>query len=174
VFDVPREQVRVCVFLSEVKAQRLAVRLRQQSHVGALAVNFSKLLARRLPPLLRGKRRRRLRIVHPSVAPGAAAGAVLDRLPSIVPDTFIAKVQEWMVAAFSEFAKTQSERFLAAAEQPADGVTLVFTLERPPGLKELGQLFGDKAAVAANVAETIAKGAAPAVRVDALAGFKCE
>ena len=46
---LPQDLVRVCVFLSEVKAQRLAVRLRQQSHAGSLTVAFTKLLSRRLP-----------------------------------------------------------------------------------------------------------------------------
>ncbi len=64
IVDVPRDQVRVGVFLSEVKAQRLAVRLRQQSHIGSLAVGFQKLLERRLPHILHGRRPRRLRIVH--------------------------------------------------------------------------------------------------------------
>ena len=92
ILDAVRGQVRVCVFLSEVKAQRLAVRLRQQAHVGSLVVGFHKLLGRRLPSILHGRRPRRLRIVHPSVPPGAASAVVLDRLPGIVPQVFIAKM----------------------------------------------------------------------------------
>ncbi|MCI0421649.1 MAG: hypothetical protein L0312_20890, partial [Acidobacteria bacterium] len=32
--DGPQDQIRVCIFMSEVKAQKLAVRLRQQAHAG--------------------------------------------------------------------------------------------------------------------------------------------
>ena len=44
--DLPQDQIRVCVYLSEVKAQKLAVRMRQQSHAGALTVHFDKFVAR--------------------------------------------------------------------------------------------------------------------------------
>jgi hypothetical protein len=172
ILDVPRDQVRVGVFLSEVKAHRLAVRLRQQTHVGSLAVAFQKLLGRRLPHILHGRRPRRLRIVHAAVAPGAPTGAALAGLPAIVPQIFITKLQEWLTGAFSEFAKTQAQKFLAASEDPVDGVTLMFTIDHPPGLKEMGHLLGQKGAAANGAAESIAKGAPPTVRVDALPGHK--
>jgi len=172
VLDTVRDEARVNVFLSEVKAQRLAVRLRQQSHVGSLAVAFQKLLGRRLPHILHGRRRRRLRIVHPNVAPGLSSATVLDRLPAIVPQAFIAKMQEWLVGAFSEFAKTQAQKFLAASENPADGVTLVFTIANPPGLKEIAQLIGGKGPATADVAGSISTGTPPPVRVEAVPGHK--
>jgi hypothetical protein len=175
ILDIPRDQIRLCVFLSEVKAQRLAVKLRQQSHVGTMAVAFKKLLGRRLPPILRGKRPRRLRIVHPGVAPGVAPGAVLQRLPAIVPEVFISKLQEWLVAAFAEFGKTQWQKLLAASEAPADGMTLTFTIQQPAGLKEIGGLLAQTTAPGgAAIAETIAKGSPPAVRVDVFPGYKCD
>ena len=103
-----KDQIRVCVYLSEVKAQQLAVRLRQQSHAGSVAVGFNKFVARRLPRILHGHRPRRLRIVHPGIPPGQSPASVLQRLPGIVPQAFIAKMQEWLVHGFSEFIKTQS------------------------------------------------------------------
>jgi hypothetical protein len=172
VLDTVRDEARVAVFLSEVKAQRLAVRLRQQSHVGSLAVGFHRLLGRRLPHILHGRRPRRLRIVHPSVAPGASVVQVLGRMPTIVPQAFIVKMQEWLVGAFSEFAKTQAQKFLEASENPADGVTLVFTIASPPGLKEIGELIGGKGPAAPDIAATISKATAPSVRVEAVAGQK--
>jgi hypothetical protein len=174
ILDTPRDQVRVCLFFSEVKAQRLAVRLRQQSHVGALAVAFQKLLGRRLPHILHGRRGRRLRIVHPSVPPGAAPATVVQGLPAAVPQAFITKMQEWLVAAFSEFAKTQAQTFLAAAQDPADGVTLVFTIEQPPGLKGIDDALAGKGAAAQAIAESIMKGSPPTVRVAAFSGRKCD
>jgi hypothetical protein len=169
--DTMRDQVRVSVFLSEVKAQRLAVRLRQQSHAGALAVGFHKLLARRLPPILHGRRPRRLRIVHPAVPPGGASATVLGRLPAIVPQVLIAKLQHWLVEAFSEFGKTQAQKFLSASEDPADGVTLVFTVDQPPGLKAIGALLAGKGSPA-DVAGSLATGARPPIRVDAFPGYR--
>ena len=171
--DNTKDVVRVCVFLSEVKAQRLAVRLRQQSHAGTLTVAFHKLLGRRLPPILHGKRRKRLKIVNTAVPPGSAADSYLGRLPTIVPPAFVARLKEWLVQGFAEFIKTQSQKFIAAAEDPADGVTLDFTIENPPGLRELGRALAEKGASSAQVAETVAKGSKPTVRVEAHSGHKC-
>jgi hypothetical protein len=89
-----------------------------------------------------------------------------------VPQVFIAKLQEWLTTAFTEFAKTQAQNFLKASEDPADGVTLVFTMPHPPGLKEIGQLLAQQGAGAAAVADVIAKGTPPAVRVEAFPGHK--
>jgi hypothetical protein len=174
ILDAPRDELRVCVFFSEVKAQRLAVRLRQQSHIGSIAVGFHKLLGRRLPHILHGQRPRRLRIVHPGVAPGAGSAGALARLPAIVPHVFVAKVQEWLTAAFTEFGRTQAQKFLAASEDPADGVTLVFTIEHPPGLKEIDRVLAQPGAAPTDVAASIAKAAAPSVRVDVFPGHKCD
>ncbi len=118
IIDAPNDQIRVLVFLSEVKTQRLAVRLRQQTHAGAIAVQFQKLLAKRLPPILHGRRPTRLRIVHPGVAPGADNQAVLGRLPALVPPAFVARLQEWLTAAFADFVKNNSAKLLAASEDP--------------------------------------------------------
>jgi hypothetical protein len=171
--DHTQDLIRICIFLSEVKAQRLAVRLRQQSHAGSLTVGFHKLLSRRLPPILHGKRRKRLKIVHTAVPPGSASDSYLGRLPTIVPPAFVTRLQEWLVQAFAEFVKTQSQKFISAAEDPADGVTLEFIIEHPPGLKELGQALAEKGASGAQIAETVAKGGRPTVRVEAHSGHKC-
>ncbi len=168
--DSTRDEARVRVYFSEVKAQRLAVRLRQQSHAGSLAVAFTRMLARALPPILRGTRPRRFRLVHQGVAPGDRAA--LSQLPAAVPPVFVTKMQEWLVAAFAEFAKAGAQTFLAAAEDPADGVSLIFTIAQPPGLKAIAQAIAQKGGAPADVAEAIGKAAAPAVRVEAFAGLK--
>jgi hypothetical protein len=87
---------------------------------------------------------------------------------------FIAKLQEWLVQGFAEFIKTQTDKILAATEDPADGVTLRFTVENPPGLKELGQSFIDKGPSSTAVAETISKGGPPTVRVEIVPGHQCD
>jgi hypothetical protein len=136
-----------------------------------MAVQFHKLLSRRLAPLVQGRRSRRLRIVHADVTPGAASTA-LDRLPPIVRQTFVTKMGEWLTSAFTEFAKTQAATFLAASEAPADGVTLAFRIEQPPGLKEIGQLLSEKGPAPTGLAERIARSASPSVRVEAFPGYK--
>ena len=129
--DAPQDQIRVCIYISEVKAQKLAVRLRQQSHAGTLTVSFSKIVARRLPVSCRGTGPGGFGSYTPKYNQDNPLRAVLQKLPALVPQVFITKMQEWLVHGFSEFIKTQSPKFLAATEDPADGVTLRFTIEHP-------------------------------------------
>ena len=56
---------------------------------------------------------------------------------------------------------------------PAEGVTLRFTIEHPPGLKEFCQALVEKGPAASSVASAIATGTAPTVRVEAVAGHRC-
>jgi hypothetical protein len=172
--DGPQDQIRVCIYLSEVKAQKLAVRLRQPSHAGSLTVSFNKFVARRLSRILHGQQPRRLRIVNASMAPGQSPEAVLQKLPGIVPQAFITKLQEWLVHGFSEFIKTRAQQFLAATEDLADGVTLRFTIEHPQGLKELNQALVEKGPSGSQVAETIGAGSRPNIHVDIFPGHTCD
>ncbi len=176
--DFPRDQIRVCVFLSEVKAQRLAVRLRQQAHAGAIAAGFDRLLTLRLPDVLSGRRGARLRLVHPGAAAGPTSADAFRRLPAAVSPAFVGAVQGWLVQGFAEFVKGSAPQFLAASEDPADGVTLAFTIERPPGLAAVGDALGSggtsgSAAGTAGATPAPAAGS-PTVGVEARPGRRCD
>jgi len=114
VLDSAKDEVRVRIFLSEVKAQRLAVRLRRQSHAGTVAAGFQKYIGRRLP-------------------------MALPQVPGDVTEILISRLQESLVGAFAEFVKGQAQRIIAASEDTADGITLKFTISRFPGLQQLGK-----------------------------------
>lgn len=171
--DVPRKEVRLCLFLSEVKAQRLAVRLRRQSHPGAIAAGFSAWVGRRLAPVLRGERPTHVQVVHPGVAQGDALGAVLRGLPADATAALAAKLQEHVVGAFGELVKGQAQRIVAAAEDTADGITIRFTVAQPAGLDLVGQALVP-GGTAAGLAEAIRGGAKAEVRVDVAPGYRCD
>ena len=137
--DCPKDEIRIRIFLSEVKAQRLAVQLRRQSHPGTGATWFQKYVGRRLPPILRGERLSRIRLIQPGLPPGESLGTALKRLPPEVSVALTAKLQESVVSAFAEFVKTEAQRFITATEDTADGVTLKFTIVRLPGLQLIGK-----------------------------------
>jgi hypothetical protein len=129
--------------------------------------------ARRLQRILHGALPKRLRIIHPGIPPGQTPASTLQKLPAMVPQVFIGKLQEWLVLGFSEFVKTQAQQFLAAAQDPSDGVTLKLTVEHPPGLRELAQALVEKAP-GSKVAEALTKGGPPNVRTEVLPGHKCD
>jgi hypothetical protein len=171
--DAVQDQVRVCAFLSEVKAQRLASRLRQPSSLGSISAGFHRAIGRRLRYIFRGLAPKRLHIVHAGMRPGQSPALGLQNLPPNATKAFVEKLQAWLVPAFAEFIKTQAPRVIKATEDAANGITFAFTLEHPPGLKPLGQALVERGASGSAIAEAIFKGTAPTVRVDVHAGHRC-
>lgn len=171
--DRPQDHVRVCVFVSEVKAQKLAQRLRDASALGSVSTAFQRWMGRRLERIFLGAAHGRLRVVDAALRPGAGTDAALANLPLAVRQAFMARLHEWLVRGFADFAKTQAQRFLAATEDAADGVTLRFVVEHPQGLKDFVQALVERGAPASAVAATIAGAAAPTVRVDVFPGHRC-
>ena len=68
-------------------------------------------------------------------------------------------------------SRRSRRQFLAATEDPADGVTLRFTIEHPQGLKELGQALVEKGPAGSKIAETIGKASQPNIRVEVFPGI---
>jgi hypothetical protein len=169
--DFPKDQIRVLVFFSEVAAQRLAVRLRRQSHPGAIAAKFEKYINRRLSAIMRGRRLGRVHIIQPGIQGGDAHGEALRRLPSDVIAALTQKLEQAVVKAFAAFVKDQAQRIITAADDTADGVTLTFTITGAAGLQQVGKMLASGAA-ASGLAETIMQGAPPNVSVEAEPGFK--
>lgn len=173
VLDMVKDEVRACVFISEVKAQKLAVQLRQQSGAGAtsagpLASRFQRWLQRRLWHLFFGQARHRLRIVHAALPPGQPAATRATRLPQATALPFARGLQTWLVQGFAEAVRTQAQAILKATEDPADGITLTFTVAAPPGLKGLADVLAGKPAAPATAAA-----AAPTVTVTVAPGHAC-
>jgi hypothetical protein len=170
--DSVQDQVRVHVFISEVKAQKLAVRLREASNLGLITAGFQRAISNRLGRIFSGQAPARLQVVNAAMRPGQSPALALQNLPPIATQTFVAKLQAWLLQAFAQFIKTQAPRVIAATEDTPEGITLSFTLEHPPGLKALGQAMVERGAAGSAIAEAIAKGAAPTTRVEVFAGHR--
>ena len=142
ILDFPKNEIRVYQFLSEIRAQETAVKLRLHAHIGMVTTRLRQLLERGLRKALAGAFGR-LKIVHEAVTPDQWSGA-LRRLPSLVPQVLLGQLTEWVVKGLSDYLKQRTEEFVKAAEDTADGVTLVITLGNPPGLPQLRQALKGK------------------------------
>ena len=171
--DGVQDQARLCVFISEVKAQKLAASLRQSANLGQLAAGFQRTIGKRIAGIFRGQAPRRLRIVHAGLKPGQSRAQALRNLPPVAAQAFVGKLQGWLTQAFADFVKGQGQRIIAATEDAADGITLLFTIEHPPGLKALGQALAERGAAGSVIADAVSGGAAPTVRVEVHAGRRC-
>ena len=142
ILDFPKNEARIYLFLSEIRAQEITVTLRQNGYIGRVTAGLHKAIERGLHRAFRGSPRR-LKIIHEAVTPGKWAEA-FQRLPSIVPQILKGRLVEWTIKALTDHLKQHTQEFVKAAEDTADGVTLIITLENPPGFPQLSQALKAK------------------------------
>jgi hypothetical protein len=169
VLDFPKNEARVYLFLSEIRAQELAVKLRQHAHVGTAITRLRQPIQRGMNKAFSGHPKR-LKLIHEAVVPGKWEEA-LKRLPSVVHQAFKGRLVEWVMKGLAEQLKQRADEFLKAAEDTADGVTLVITLESPPGFPELRQALKAKGISPNSV--KLPEGT-PTVKITISAGYKHE
>jgi hypothetical protein len=170
ILDFPKNEARIYLFLSEIRAQEIAVKLRQRAHTGAVAARLHRFVERGLGGALTTGALGRLKILHPTVLPGQWAGA-LRRLPSVVQQILVGRLSEWTVRSLSDYLNQRGEEFVKAAEDTADGVTLIIALENPPGFGQLRQVLGGKAL---SFADLKMSDGAPTVKVKVVPGYAHE
>jgi hypothetical protein len=169
VLDFPKNEIRLRLFLSEIRAQELAVKLRQHAHIGAAVAQLQRYLDRGLRSSLTGAFAR-LKLVHEAVTPDLWVAA-LRRLPSIVPQMLRSRLQEWALSALADYLKRQPQEFIQAAEDTADGVTLLLTIGSPPGFPQLREALKGRAL---SLADLKLSGTKPSVKVQAVPGHADE
>jgi hypothetical protein len=90
------------------------------------------------------------------------------RLPAFVPHTLAARLKGWILKALSDQLKQQAQQFIAASEEPADGVTLVITIASPPGFAQVRDALKGKLSSLASLGIS---GGAPNVSLKILPGY---
>jgi len=169
ILDFPKNEIRVRLFLSEIRAQEIGVKLRQHAHIGTVTARLGRIVEQGLRRALIGGFSR-LKIVHEAVMPNQWVNA-LQRLPSLVPQVLMGRLQEWILKGLADHLKQRAEEFIKAAEDTADGVTLVIILGNPPGFPLLRQALKGKVLSPASL--KMADGA-PAVTITVAPGYSHE
>jgi hypothetical protein len=141
--DFRGNQIRVSLYLSEVRAQELAVKLRQRVHLGAVMTSLGRILERGIQTAL-ARGLGRVKIIHEALIPGEWSDA-LRRLPSLVPRVLAGRLQEWVLRAIADHLRQHAQQFLTAADDQREGVTLHVIVAMPPGFAQLGQALRGKA-----------------------------
>ncbi len=142
ILNFPRNEIEVRLFLSEIRAQEIAVKLRQHTHIGTVTARLQRPIKRGLHRALSGSSGR-LKIIHEAVTPDQWS-SVFQRLPSLVPRILLGRLNEWVLKGISDHLKQHSEAFIQAASDTADGVTFVVIVENPPGFPQLRQALKEK------------------------------
>jgi hypothetical protein len=142
IFDFPKNEIRVFLFLSEIRAQEVAVKHRHQARSGAMTARLRGFIAAALRSALTGKFGR-LKIIHEAVMPNRKPAA-LRRLPPVMTEVLFVSLQGWILKALVDYSKRHAQEFIKAAEDRAEGVTFVINLSNPPGFPQLRQALKGK------------------------------
>ncbi len=142
--DFPRNQIRVYIFLSEAASQEIATMLRQRAPVGAVHSRLNTEYGRDLNAALSGKTNRHVKVVHEAILPEQffGLGKAVKRVHPMSLQRLRKKLRWWLRQRLAEYLQQQTQKFIAATENTADGVTLVVTFTSPPGLSSLRGVVG--------------------------------
>jgi hypothetical protein len=166
--DFPHDQIKVNLFLSEAVAQAIAVKLRQKASIGTVMPHLSAVYEPRVKKILTGKHHSHLKTIHGKVPPKGSRGRALSRLPQAVRELLGKNLIEWLGKNLTTYLQQKSADFIAATENPADGVTLKIAFTNPPGFAHLRKIWRGESV---NIQEMQAKGGVPDANIQVIPGF---
>ncbi len=101
--------------------------------MGMVMASLKFIFEYKLKTALSGSMYGHVKIVHGAVTPEQSRGSALKLLPEMVRENLTQKLIEWLGLYLSKNLQERGQEFIAATENLADGVTLVVTLNNPPG-----------------------------------------
>ena len=114
-----------------------------------------------------------MRILSEELPQEQLFGNVLGRVTDDLKKLLARKVSDWVGKGFADYIQARAAEFLAATEDPADGVTVVVTIVNPPGAPTVRKLLRGNVGVGDIVGglESVFKGD-PKVGIQAVPGFR--
>jgi hypothetical protein len=170
--DFPKDEFRVFAYLSEADAQDIASKLRKRDLTAAI-IAAKKLYEAGLSTALSGDITRHVKILSEELPQEQLFGNLLGRLTDQIKTLLAKKMSQLAGKAFADYVQSRAAEFIAATENPADGVTLVATIVHPPGAPLVRKLLKGSIGVGDVVGgiESVFKGD-PAVGLQSVAGFR--
>lgn len=172
--DVKAGQLVLAVYLSEAQAQAVASQLRKKQPIASTLAALRAVYQSSLHSLITPAGRRRVRIVAETNEMSAAEKQFIH-LPGIkTPRELIGDLLvRWTRRSLAADLERQREAFVAATAAPEDGVTLLVTLTKPPGLATLGQLMRGRVSLRAlSDAQGLLKAKPPTSRLEIVPGYR--
>ncbi len=130
--DFRRDEYRVFVYLSETDAQEIAAKIRSRD-LTAVLVMARRVYESGVGVALGGDIKRHVKVLGETPAPHRLVGVDLKQLAAGVKERVIKEVVNWVGQALAEYLEAGAGEFVAAVDNPADGVTVVVHILNPPG-----------------------------------------
>jgi hypothetical protein len=164
--DFRKDEFRVFVYLSERDAQEVAARIRTRDLTAALVL-AKRVYESGVRVALGGDIKRHVKILSETPPQEQLFGLNLKQLAAGLRERLTREVVNWVGQALAEYLKAGAGELVAAADNPADGVTIVVHILNPPGaplvrrllhgegigagdLKDVGALFQGKPKLSVN------------------------
>jgi hypothetical protein len=170
--DFAKDEYRVFVYLGESDAQQIAAKVRARDTTAAL-VAVRKIYEAGVASALGGDIPRHVKIVAEALPQEQLVGTVVRRLTDRVRQVLAKKVAAWVGGGIADHLSARAADFLAATEDPKQGVTIVATIVNPPGAPLARKLVRSESLGAGALAdiESAFKGQ-PKVTVATVSGFR--
>jgi hypothetical protein len=170
--DFPKDEFRVFVYLSESDAQEIATKIRKQDLTSVLVL-AKRVYETGVNVALGGDIQRHVKILTESLPQEELFGKQLRQLADHVKKQLMKKVVDWIGKGFVDYLKAGAGEFVAASEDPTDGVTVVVQIGNPPGAPLVRRLLrGESLGLSAlGDAGSLFKGE-PKLTVKTVAGFR--
>jgi hypothetical protein len=149
-------------------AQVIAVKLRQKVSIGTVMTHLNKIYEPRVKKILTGKHHSHLKTIHGKVPPKKSRGRIFRRLPQMLRENLSKMLIKWLGQNLTTYLQQKSQDFIAATENPADGVTLKIVFTNPPGFAHLRKILRGESV---NIKELQAKGGMLDANIQVVPGF---
>jgi hypothetical protein len=143
VLDFPKHEIRVCLFLSEADAQKLASQVRQKAPLPTLLATLKSFYDSMLKQVT-DHPRSVLRIIHESAPVESMESPMISTIVQTLGRSLVEKGREWLLDAVKRELETRAEPFVAELErvtaEEADGVTIRIVFQAPI-MEKIRRLF---------------------------------
>ena len=143
--DFPRDQLRVYLFLGEADAQGIAVKLRRQLPLGTVISQLQASAEAGLKSALTDGMYHQVNIVHSRAAFSQSPADALKWIPPFITEQLTRRLVQWTRQSLFEHLKQDARGFIAAAQDPADGLTVALQFRNPPGFPLLRRFLAGEA-----------------------------
>ncbi len=168
--DFPKDEFRVFAYLSESSAQEIAAGVRKQDLTSVLVL-AKRVYEAGVQAALGGDIERHVKILTEATPQEQLFGIQMRQLADVVKQRLAAQVVEWVGQAFAEYVKGGAGEFVAATEDPADGVTIIVQIANPPGAPLVRKLLNGEGIGALGDLGSMFKGT-PRFSVKTAPGFR--
>ena len=143
ILDLLRREIRVCLFFSEMDAQKISAQLRQKASVTSLLATIKGMFGAMFKQLSSDPRGA-VKIVHETAPTESHESSFVAMLKKTIGGALGEKAQEWVLDALRRELGSQYEKLTVEMERAtaneADGVTLQLSLQVPV-LEKLRALY---------------------------------